>query len=114
MKAQPSTMSGETLLVSALLLLSGAMLFEWFVVSPGSPNSALLRLIGAALAAFVAILPFRKAWDRAHQSLRAAHFQRSGATQRYSNASSQAWSPGVQASRLLCGGFGRASRTDAA
>ncbi|MCJ2093309.1 MULTISPECIES: hypothetical protein [unclassified Methylobacterium] len=61
MKAKPSALSGETLLVSVLLLLSGAMLFEWIVVSPDSPGSALLRVIGAALAAFVAILPFRRA-----------------------------------------------------
>ncbi|SFM06814.1 hypothetical protein [Methylobacterium pseudosasicola] len=61
MKAKSSALSGETLLVSVLLLLSGAMLFEWIVISPDSPSSALLRVMGAALAAFVAILPFRKA-----------------------------------------------------
>ena len=53
--------SGEALLVSVLLLLSGAMLFEWMVISPDSPVYALLRVIGAAAAAFVAILPFRRA-----------------------------------------------------
>jgi len=61
MKAKPFALSSETLLVSVLLLLSAAMMFEWMVVSPESPGYALLRVIGAALAAFVAILPFRRA-----------------------------------------------------
>ena len=61
MKAKPYVVSGEALLVSVLLLLSAAMLFEWMVISPDSPVSALLRVIGAAAAAFVAILPFRRA-----------------------------------------------------
>jgi hypothetical protein len=49
------------LLVSVLVLLSAAMLFEWMVISPDSPGYALLRVIGAAVAAFVAIMPFRRA-----------------------------------------------------
>jgi hypothetical protein len=61
MKAKPFALSSETLLVSVLLLLSAAMMFEWMVVSPESPGYALLRVMGAALAAFVAILPFRRA-----------------------------------------------------
>ena len=61
MKAKPFVLSSETLLVSVLLLLSAAMMFEWMVVSPESPGYALLRVMGAALAAFVAILPFRRA-----------------------------------------------------
>ncbi|MCJ2115261.1 hypothetical protein MKK65_01395 [Methylobacterium sp. J-001] len=61
MKAKPFALSSETLLVSVLLLLSAAMMFEWMVDSPESPGYALLRVMGAALAAFVAILPFRRA-----------------------------------------------------
>ena len=61
MKAKPFALSSETLLVSVPLLLSAAMMFEWMVVSPESPGYALLRVMGAALAAFVAILPFRRA-----------------------------------------------------
>ena len=61
MKAKLYALSGETLLVTALVLISGAMLFECMVVSPDSPGYALLRVIGAAMAAFVAILPFRRA-----------------------------------------------------
>jgi len=61
MKAKPFALSSETLLVSVLLLLSAAMMFEWMVVSPESPGYALLRVMGAALAAFEAILPFRRA-----------------------------------------------------
>lgn len=61
MKVKPFALSSETLLVSVLLLLSAAMMFEWMVVSPESPGCALLRVMGAALAAFVAILPFRRA-----------------------------------------------------
>jgi len=61
MKAKPFALSSETLLVSVPLLLSAAMMFEWMVVSPKSPGYALLRVMGAALAAFVAILPFRRA-----------------------------------------------------
>jgi len=61
MKAKPFALSSETLLVSVLLLLSAAMMFEWMVVSPESPGYALLRVMGAALAAFAAILPFRRA-----------------------------------------------------
>jgi hypothetical protein len=49
------------LLVSVLVLLSAAMLFEWMVISPDSPGYALLRVISAAVAAFVAIMPFRRA-----------------------------------------------------
>ncbi|AYO83710.1 MULTISPECIES: hypothetical protein [Methylobacterium] len=61
MKAKSPAVSSETLLVSVLVLLSAAMLFEWMVISPDNPGYALLRVIGAAVAAFVAIMPFRRA-----------------------------------------------------
>ncbi|MDP4004428.1 hypothetical protein [Methylobacterium sp. NEAU K] len=61
MKAKPSALSSEALLASGLVLMTAAGLFEWLVVSPDNPGYAALRVCGAAVAAFVAMLPFRRA-----------------------------------------------------
>ena len=61
MKAKPFALPSEMLLVSGLVLLTGAALFEWMVISPDHPGSAVLRVAAAAVAAFVFMLPFRRA-----------------------------------------------------
>lgn len=43
--------AGEAVIVSGMALVVGAGLFEWLVISPEHPAHALLRVLGAGLAA---------------------------------------------------------------
>ena len=60
-KIDKTALPGEALLVSAAVIVLGAGLFEWVVVSPDDPGHAILRVLGAGLAATLVLLPFRKA-----------------------------------------------------
>ena len=59
-KVNQQALTGEVMLVSGAVLLVGAGLFEWVVISPDHPGHALLRVFCAGLAATLAILPLRK------------------------------------------------------
>ncbi len=60
-KVNQSALPGEALLVSAAVIVIGAGLFEWVVISPDHPLHALLRVLASGVAATVILLPFRKA-----------------------------------------------------
>lgn len=47
------SIAGEAVIVSGMALVVGSGLFEWLVVSPDHPAYALLRVIGAVLAATI-------------------------------------------------------------
>lgn len=59
-KIDQTALPGEALLVTAAVIVIGAGLFEWVVISPDQPVHALFRVIGAGLAATLVLLPFRR------------------------------------------------------
>ena len=60
-KVNQPALPGEALLVSAAIIVIGAGLFEWVVISPDHPVHAALRVVGAGMAATLFLLPFRRA-----------------------------------------------------
>lgn len=59
-KTNQPALPGEALFISAGVIVLGAGLFEWVVISPDHPGHAVLRVLGAGLAATLLLLPFRK------------------------------------------------------
>ena len=59
-KVNQTALAGEAVVVTGAVIVVAAALFEWVVISPDHPGHALLRVLGAALAATVVLLPFRK------------------------------------------------------
>ena len=59
-KVNQTALPGEALLVSGAVIVIGAGLFEWVVISPDHPVHAVFRVACAGLAATLVLLPFRK------------------------------------------------------
>jgi hypothetical protein len=54
-KPEEHSVGGEAAIVSGMAVIVGAALFEWLVVLPDHPGYALLRVLGAAFAATLAV-----------------------------------------------------------
>lgn len=59
-KINQPALPGEAFLVSAAVIVVGAGLFEWAVISPDHPFHAVFRVFCASIAATLISLPFRK------------------------------------------------------
>lgn len=58
-KIDPGAVPAEAILISGAVVVIGAGLFEWVVISPEQPGHAVLRVLCAGLAATLALLPFQ-------------------------------------------------------
>lgn len=50
-KPDEQSAAAEAMIIFGMAIIVGAVLFEWLVISPEHPGHALLRVLGAGLAA---------------------------------------------------------------